>query len=80
MFPRFQVRVLPKIKGYLKDNPGVPFVVGFQVLLVVCVGLLIQGSPAMAEEVAIYAYFLLVIGVVLQLVVFVRRRKEPERE
>ena len=80
MFPRFEVRVPRKIKDYLKDNPSAPFVLGFQVLLVVCAGLLIQGSPTTAEGVAIYAYFLLMTGVVLQLVSFVRRREESERE
>jgi len=80
MFPRLIAQVSPKIKEYFKDNPGVPFVIGFQLLLVVSAGLLIQGSSATANEVAIYAYYLLVIGVVLQLFSFVRHRKEPERE
>jgi len=78
MFLRFNVRVPPKIKKYFKDNPVAPFVIGFQLLLVVCAGLLIQGSLAIANEVAIYAYYLLVIGVVLQLFSFVRHRKESE--
>jgi len=32
----------------------------------------------MADEVAIYAYFLLVAGVVLQLIAYIRHRNEAE--
>jgi len=78
LFLRSHVKLLPKIKRYFKDNPGAIFVMGFQLLLAVCAGLLIQGNLAMANELAEYAYFLLVIGVVLQLVSFLRRGKEGE--
>ena len=44
----------------------------------VCAGSLIQGNSAMAEEVAIYAYFLLVAGVVLQLIAYIRHGNEEE--
>lgn len=74
MFFGFNVSV-PRIKRYLKDNPGAPFIIGFQLLLLVCAGLLIQGNSVMANEVAVYAYFLLVIGVVLQLIAYVRHGK-----
>ena len=63
---------LPRIKRYLKDNLGASFVIGFQVLLLVCAGLLILGNSVWAEGVAVVAYFSLVIGVVLQLVSFLR--------
>lgn len=78
MFFGFDVRVPPKIKRYFKNNPGAPFIIGFQLLLMVCAGLLIQGNSAMADEVAIYAYFLLVAGVVLQLIAYIRHRNEAE--
>jgi hypothetical protein len=80
MFPRFDFKVRLKIKEYFKDNPGAPFVIGFQLLLVVCAGLLIQGSSVIANEVATYAYFLLVVGVVLQLIAYVRHRNNAEEE
>lgn len=80
MFPRFNVKISPKIKEYFKDNPGAPFVIGFQLLLVVCAGLLIQGSLAMANEAATYAYLLLVVGVVLQFIAYVRHRNEAEEK
>ena len=66
----------PKIKRYLKDSPGAPFIVGFQLLLLICAGLLIQGNSVVASEVAVYAYCLLLAGVVLQLTSSIRSRKE----
>jgi len=78
MFSRFNVKVPPKIKKYFKDNPGAPLVIGFQLLLVLCAVLLIQGSSAIANKVATYAYFLLVVGVVLQFIAYVRHRNNVE--
>ncbi len=63
---------LPRIKNYFRRNPGTLFIIGFQVLLLVCAGLLISGSSFWAEGVAVVAYFSLVIGVVLQLISFFR--------
>lgn len=36
-------RVPSRVLRYFWDNLGAPFVAGFQVLLLVCVGLLVQG-------------------------------------
>ena len=72
------IRFPPKIKGCFKENPGATFIVGFQALLLVCAGLLIQGNWLLAEGVAIVAYFSLVVGVVRQLIFFVRHAKEEE--
>ena len=71
-------RHLPRIKRYLRDNPGAAFIIGFQILLVVCAGLLIVGTPVWADGVAVVAYFSLVIGVVLQLVSFLRHGERVE--
>jgi hypothetical protein len=60
-------------KRFFRENPGALFIVGFQVLLAACAALLVLGLAASAEGVAVGAYFLLVIGVVLQLIWFVRR-------
>jgi hypothetical protein len=67
-----------RLREYFRENLGAPFVVGFQVLLLVCAGLLIQGDSGLANEVAVYAYSLLVAGSVLQLGSFVRRGEEVE--
>jgi len=69
---------LPRIKRYFRDNPGAFFIVGFQIFLLVCAGLLILGNSVWAEGVAVVAYFSLVIGVVLQLISFLRRVRQEE--
>jgi len=59
-------------KRFFRVNPGALPIVGFQVLLVACAVMLVFGFSVLAEGVAVAAYFLLVAGVVLQLVCFVR--------
>jgi hypothetical protein len=63
---------ITRIGRYFRQNLGAPFVIVFQLLLLVCAVLLIRGYSNLTEEVAIYAYYSLVIGVVLQLVSFLR--------
>jgi len=69
-----------RIKRYFKENLGAPFVIFFQILLLVCASLLIQGNSVLANMVAIYAYYSLVGGVILQLISFMRYRKEKGNE
>ena len=71
-------RFLPRAKKYLKANLGASFIIGFQILLIICASLLFQGNSALANEVAVYAYYLLVVGVVLHFVSFLRYGKEGE--
>jgi len=61
-----------RLKGYLRENWGSPFVVAFMALLMAAAGFLCAGSEAMANELAVYAYYCLVLGVVLQLVCYLR--------
>jgi len=69
---------LLKAKRYFMENFGVPFVIGFQVLLLTAAGLLVVGNSALASDVAVYAYYLLVAGAILQLISFLRsHQKEP---
>lgn len=60
---------------YFKENWGAPFIMCFIPLLLVCAGLLVQGNPAVANDVAVYAYYFLVAGVVLQMVSFLKFSK-----
>jgi len=69
-----------KIKRYLRENLGTPFIIGFQVLLLVCAFLLVQGNSIMADEVVVYAYYLLVAGVLLQLICFYMDGEKEEQE
>ena len=77
---RARTRVKASRLRYFRENPGAPFVAGFQALILVCAGLLVQGDSGLANEVAVYAYSLLVAGGVLQLISFVRHQKESKRE
>ena len=63
---------ITRIMTYFRQNMGAPFVIVFQILLLFCAALLIWGYSNLANEVAVYAYYSLVVGVVLQLVSFIR--------
>jgi len=76
---RLKIKIKKKHINYFKENWGAPFIISFMVLLVVCAGLLASGNDGLANEIAIYAYYSLVIGVVLQLVSFIREeRRRPK--
>ena len=64
------------IKNYFWHNPGAPFIIGFQISLVVCAGLLTSGGSVLADGVATVAYFFLVFGVLLQLISYLVQKKE----
>lgn len=65
-----------RMKRYVKKNWGAPFIVGFMLLLVVAAVSLSSGWASSADAVAVYAYYALVIGVVLQLTCFIKYRRE----
>jgi len=64
--------LLIKVLRYLKKNPGAPFIIAFQVMLITCAVLLAYGQEAMANNIAIYAFYSLVIGVILQFIAFLK--------
>ncbi len=64
----------------LKENIEVLFVLIFHGLIFLCAGLLIQGSSALANGVALGAYFILNIALVLQITYFIQHRKVEDRE
>lgn len=65
-------KILAKIKGFVRENWGAPFVLAFMLLLLVAAACLAFGIEWLANEVAVYAYYALVFGVVLQLVCFLK--------
>jgi heme/copper-type cytochrome/quinol oxidase subunit 4 len=71
----FASKVSAGVKEYVKENWGAPFIVGFMVLLMVAAVFLLMDFAVLANEVAVYAYYALVVGVVLQLVCFLKCRK-----
>lgn len=64
--------VLNKMIVYFRENWGAPFVIGFMLLLSAVAVSLVNGLELLANEVAVYAYYALVVGVVLQLVCFLK--------
>ena len=67
----------PRFRLYLKSNYGAPFVAAFIVLLVAAAVFESLGTDGIANALAEYAYFVIVIGVVLQVISF-RNNRESE--
>jgi len=61
-----------RLISYLSENWGAPFVIVFMVLLSLAAGYLAMGNEAFADELAVYAYYSLVLGVFLQLISYLR--------
>lgn len=74
-----RIEIDSEIKSYLKSNPGAPFIISFIALLVSAAVWLVRGNSELADQLAVYAYYLLVFGVIAQIVSFVVRRKETDQ-
>ncbi|MFQ6080479.1 MAG: hypothetical protein ACE5OW_02285 [Candidatus Bathyarchaeia archaeon] len=61
-----------KIKKYFKRNPGAIFVLAFQILLIAAAITPIDGNQSLTNEIAIYGYYSLVVGIMLQFITFLR--------
>ena len=80
MIKGFAKRIPARVKVYVRENWGAPFIVGFMLLLMAAAASLSIGLADVANEVAIYAYYALVVGVVLQLVCFLKyNRRNGEK-
>src|SRR3989304_4017853 len=66
MIKEFAKEFPARVKAYTRENLGAPFIVGFMLLLMVAAVSLSMGLAVLTNEVAVYAYYALVIGVVLQ--------------
>jgi hypothetical protein len=78
-------KILLKVKGYIMENWGSPFIVGFVVLLVIANCFCAISSFPVSTDIyslpntlAICAYFALAGGVSLQLARFLRCRDEND--
>jgi hypothetical protein len=58
----------PRFRLYLKSNYGAPFVIAFIVLLVAAAVFESMGTGGIANTLSEYAYFSILIGVVLQVI------------
>jgi len=71
-------KIMLKVKGYVRENWGSPFIVGFMLLLVVAAVSLSAGLAFLADNVAVYAFYALVAGVFLQLACFIKYRSKSD--
>ena len=66
----------------MRENWGAPFVLAFIALLISSAVYLSIGNSSIANNIAVYAFYALVLGVVLQIASYVKygesRREEPE--
>lgn len=58
----------------LRDSPGAPFILAFIILLILAAIHLAVGMEDQANKLAEYAYYMLVIGVVLELFAVIRSK------
>ncbi len=63
---------------YLTENWGAPFIVAFMILLITAAIYLAYGNEAKANKLAEYAYYNLVIGVLLQLVSLIKEERKSK--
>ena len=73
LMPNPEVR--SRLKGYFKENLGAPFIITFMIMLMTCTGLYITNMKEEANILATVAYFFLTIGVILQLLSYIRSKK-----
>jgi hypothetical protein len=67
------------LKTYFKENPGTPFILGFMALLVSAAVLLVAGRSDEANATAVYAFYALVLGIIIQVGVIVREGRKHSR-
>ncbi len=71
---------LARLKRYFRENWGAPFVIGFMVLLLVSAAYLSLGLQIFANEIAFYAFYLLVAGVGLQISSYIKYGEGKPKE
>jgi heme/copper-type cytochrome/quinol oxidase subunit 4 len=76
MISVFAKKMPDRVRGYVRENLGAPFIVGFMLLLVFAAVSLSVGLAVLANGIAIVAYYALVVGVFLQLVCFLKYNKK----
>ena len=73
-------KVITTTRRFIDENLGAPFIIGFQILILLCASLLTIENIAVADNIAVCAYFFLGIGIILQAVSFIRKRRETPNE
>jgi hypothetical protein len=61
-----------RLRGYLRENWGAPFIIAFMAMSMTAAGYLCYGLESIANDIAVYAYYSLVVGVVLQFICYLK--------
>jgi hypothetical protein len=77
---RVKKRSVQRLLEYLKGNWGAPFIIAFMILLAAAAAYLAIGMESLANDIAVYAYYNLVAGVVLQLISYVKESRGKSEE
>lgn len=67
-------------RKYFGENQGAPFIIAFMATLMLSAVFLMMRNYDYANAVATCGYFLVVIGVILQLISFIRSKKAGTEE
>ena len=67
-------------KGNVKENWGLPFTGAFTIFLVAAAFCLSANLPIIANTIAVYAFYALFIGIVLQLICSAKYKKTKATE
>jgi len=77
---KITIRIKKRHLNYFKENLGAPFIITFMISLLAAAGYLAIGLETVANEIAIYAYYALVIGVMLQIASYLKYRNKENEE
>ena len=69
-----------RISCYVNQNWGSPFILGFMTLLLIASGSLSLDFVALADSVATVAYYVLVVGVILQVICYLKYNKKSDEK
>jgi len=78
--PQIHFSVMNKAEGYIKENWGSPFIMGFILLLGLVAAFSSTGFISSADNVVVYAFYVLVAGLFLQLASFLKYRGKCDDE
>lgn len=73
-------RQIKRLKEYLRENLGAPFIIAFMALLLLSAVHFLLGVNEMADSLATVAYFVLVGGVLLQLASYIRGFRHSRKD
>jgi hypothetical protein len=78
---KISIALLTRAKAYVRENWGAPFIIGFMLLLAVAAASESMELAEFADKVAVYAYYALLVGIILQYIGFLKygkRSGEPD--